>query len=156
MTRVRESLFNPADPLRIDEAKPAHSPDAGLPASVDSGSEPSLVSESEEWIAIRRHLHRYPELSGEEYETTAYLRERLENLGIRIVNYGLETGVIAEIGSGEGPIAALRADIDTLPIEEETGLEYTSVHPGKIHACGHDFHAAALIRAAQAEESRRV
>ncbi|WP_172194071.1 amidohydrolase [Saccharibacillus qingshengii] len=156
MTRVRESLFNRTDPLRIGEAKPAYSPDAGLPASADSTAEPSIICESEEWIAIRRHLHRYPELSGEEYETTAYLRERLENLGIRIVDYGLETGLVAEIGSGEGPIAALRADIDALPIEEETGLEYASTRPGRMHACGHDFHAAVLIGAAQLLKRREA
>jgi len=110
---------------------------------------PSSVLTAEDWIVIRRHLHRYPELSGEEYETTAYIKQTLEKIGVRIVDYGLQTGLIAEIGSGEGPVTALRADIDALPIQEETGLPYASEIPGKMHACGHDFHAAVLIGAAQ-------
>ncbi|MDO3409125.1 amidohydrolase [Saccharibacillus sp. CPCC 101409] len=125
------------------------SPSAVTGETQAGGTERSAVPTPERWIAIRRHLHRYPELSGEEYGTTAYLREQLEAIGVRIVDYGLKTGLIAEIGSGEGPIAALRADIDALPIQEETGLPYASVHDGRMHACGHDFHAAALIGAAQ-------
>lgn len=109
----------------------------------------SGVLTPEEWIAIRRHLHQRPELSGEEYETTDYLRAKLARIGVRLVETGLKTGLIAEIGSGAGPIVALRADIDALPIEEATGLPYASIHPGRMHACGHDFHAAALIGAAQ-------
>ncbi|USG66875.1 amidohydrolase [Brevibacillus ruminantium] len=100
-------------------------------------------------VAIRRHLHEYPELSGEEFETTARIREWLAEAGIQTADYGLKTGVIAEIGGqSEGPIIALRADIDALPIQEETGLSYASRYPGKMHACGHDFHTAALLGAA--------
>jgi amidohydrolase len=98
---------------------------------------------------IRRHLHQHPELSNEEVETTKYIISLLEQAGIRIIDYGLKTGVIAEVGGLRGgPVVALRADIDALPIEEETGLPYASVYPGKMHACGHDFHTAALIGAA--------
>lgn len=111
-------------------------------------TQPAVLAAAD-WIEIRRHLHRYPELSGEEYETTAYLKAVLEQIGVRIADYGLKTGLVAEIGGGEGPIVALRADIDALPIEEETGLPFASRHPGRMHACGHDFHAAALIGAAQ-------
>ncbi|MFF2481921.1 amidohydrolase [Paenibacillus sp. NPDC058071] len=95
----------------------------------------------------RRHLHQYPELSNEEFETTAFIKSKLEEAGIRIVDYGLATGVIAEVGAlpGNGPIVAIRADIDALPITEETGLPYASRIPGKMHACGHDFHTSAII-----------
>ncbi|MCR8656202.1 amidohydrolase [Paenibacillus endoradicis] len=99
------------------------------------------------WLSdIRRELHRYPELSDEEFETTAKIRKWLENAGIRIVDYSLHTGVIAEVGGlNGGSIIALRADIDALPIQESSGLSFASVSPGKMHACGHDYHTAVLI-----------
>ncbi len=101
-------------------------------------------------VDIRRHLHQHPELSHEEVETTAYIRERLEEAGIRIASeYPLKTGLIAEVGGLRGgPVVALRADIDALPVQEETGLPFASTVPGKMHACGHDFHTAAIIGAA--------
>ncbi|MDD9269039.1 amidohydrolase [Paenibacillus sp. GCM10023248] len=98
-------------------------------------------------VGIRRHLHQHPELSHEEFETTAYIRRQLEEAGIRILTqYSLKTGLVAEIGGLlDGPVIALRADIDGLPVQEETGLPFASQHPGKMHACGHDFHTAALL-----------
>ncbi|OMD66567.1 hydrolase [Paenibacillus odorifer] len=103
----------------------------------------------EELIGIRRHLHRHPELSNEEYGTTEYIISLLERAGVRIVEYGLSTGVIAEIGGKKpGSVIGLRADIDALPIQEESGVSFASLYPGKMHACGHDFHTAALIGAA--------
>ena len=101
----------------------------------------------EELEEIRHYIHQHPELSGQEYQTTAFLRERLEELGIRILESGLKTGLIAEIGSGK-PVVALRADIDALPILEQTNLPYQSQHPGVMHACGHDFHQTSLLGAA--------
>lgn len=97
-------------------------------------------------VAIRRQLHENPELSHEEYETSASIREWLSSAGIRIVDYSLRTGVIAEVGGfQDGPIIAIRADIDALPIQEETGLPFSSRIPGRMHACGHDFHTAAIL-----------
>ena len=101
----------------------------------------------EELAEIRPYIHQHPELSGQEYQTTAFLRERLEELGIRILESGLKTGLIAEIGTGQ-PVVALRADIDALPILEQTNLPYQSQHPGVMHACGHDFHQTSLLGAA--------
>ena len=105
-----------------------------------------------ELVSIRRHLHQWPELSNEEFETTHYIKSWLEQQGIRIIDYGLKTGVIAEIGStatvgvqSAKPIVALRADIDALPIEEDTALPFASKVRGKMHACGHDFHTASLL-----------
>ncbi|MBB3112484.1 amidohydrolase [Paenibacillus phyllosphaerae] len=100
-------------------------------------------------IEIRRELHQYPELSHEEFETTARIRRWLEEAGIRIADFPLRTGIVAEIGGLHGgPVIALRADIDALPIEEDTGLSYASLVPGKMHACGHDFHTASILGAA--------
>lgn len=98
--------------------------------------------------AIRRQLHEQPELSHEEFETTASIKRWLEEASIRVIDYGLKTGVIAEVGGTRGdggPIVAVRADIDALPIQEETGLPFASKVPGKMHACGHDFHTASII-----------
>ena len=101
----------------------------------------------EELTEIRHYLHQHPELSGKEYQTTAFLKDRLEGLGIRVLESGLKTGLIAEIGSGH-PVVALRADIDALPILEQTSLPYQSQNPGVMHACGHDFHQTSLLGAA--------
>ena len=87
------------------------------------GDEGSCLFSYEELAEIRHYIHQHPELSGQEYQTTAFLRERLEELGIRILESGLKTGLIAEIGSGK-PVVTLRADIDALPILEQTNLPY--------------------------------
>ena len=99
-------------------------------------------------IQTRHYLHRHPELSGQEYQTTDFLKKYLEDLEIRILDSNLKTGLIAEIGSGQ-PIIALRADIDALPIFEQTNLSYASQNPGVMHACGHDFHQTSLLGAAE-------
>lgn len=93
-------------------------------------------------------LHRHPELAMKEYQTTEYLRRILLDNGVRLLNTGLETGLIAVIGTGAAPAIALRADIDALPIQEQTCLPYASETPGVMHACGHDFHAACMLGAA--------
>ncbi|HDR7657187.1 MULTISPECIES: M20 peptidase aminoacylase family protein [Bacillus] len=109
----------------------------------------NLEQLTEMLISIRRNLHEHPELSYEEFETTKTIKNWLEEKNITIINSNLETGVIAEIsGNNSGPIIAIRADIDALPIQEETNLPYASKIPGKMHACGHDFHTAAIIGAA--------
>ena len=97
----------------------------------------------------RRHLHMYPEVSGTEVETTRYIRETLEAMGLICWDLQSKTGVVAEIGIGDGPTLALRADIDALPIVEQTGLDYASKNEGAMHACGHDFHTASLLGAVQ-------
>ena len=102
----------------------------------------------EELAEIRHYIHQHPELSGQEYQTTAFLKERLEELGIRILESRLKTGLIAEIGSGQ-PVVALRADIDALPILEQTNLPYQSQNPGVMHACGHDIHTSNLLTVAE-------
>ena len=93
-------------------------------------------------------LHRHPELAMKEHQTTEYLRKVLLDHGVQLLDTGLETGLIAVIGTGKDPVIALRADIDALPIEEQTALPYASEAPGVMHACGHDFHATCMLGAA--------
>lgn len=112
------------------------------------------MTSAERLIMWRRHLHRYPELSFAEHKTTAYIVEQLASLpGVTLHTgkeaIGLETGVLATVGSGEEPVVGLRADIDALPVEEKTGADYQSVHCGIMHACGHDGHTAMLLGAVQ-------
>ncbi|MDR2468822.1 MAG: amidohydrolase [Spirochaetaceae bacterium] len=103
-----------------------------------------------------RWLHSHPELSTAEFETTAYLRAALEAASIDVLNTGLATGIVARLNGGQpGQCVALRADIDALSIHEASGLEYASCNIGVMHACGHDFHSAALIGAALLLKERR-
>ncbi len=86
-------------------------------------------------------FHAHPELSYKEYETTAQIREILTGDGIEILPYELETGLVAIVrGEKEGPVRALRCDIDALPIEETADVPYRSKITGVMHACGHDMH----------------
>ena len=97
---------------------------------------------------IFKWLHRHPELALKEYKTTEFLRKALLDAGIRLLDTKTGTGLIAVIGNGKPPVIALRADIDALPIQEDTALPYASETPGVMHACGHDFHAACMLGAA--------
>lgn len=95
-------------------------------------------------------LHMHPELSYEEYETTERIKRELAAAGIEILQIPLKTGVTAIVrGAKPGKTYGLRCDIDALPIAEETDLPYKSKTPGKMHACGHDFHTSALLGAAK-------
>ena len=98
-------------------------------------------------IDDRHFLHMNPELSGEEFATAEFIKEKLQEHNIKIIETNLKNGVVAEIGQGD-KVVALRADIDALPIEEESGVAYHSKVKGKMHACGHDFHTISLIGAA--------
>ncbi|WLS79516.1 amidohydrolase [Erwinia pyri] len=98
--------------------------------------------------AFRHELHRHPELSNQEFKTTARIRAALQEQQIRILDLPLATGLVAEVGIATGPLIVLRADIDALPIEEKSGVPFSSENPGVMHACGHDFHASAALGAA--------
>ena len=99
---------------------------------------------------LKDQLHRRPERSFEERHTTALLREILSALGLELVELGMETGVTAVLrGAHPGPTVALRADIDAIPQQEPSHPGACSQTPGVMHACGHDFHTAALCGAAR-------
>lgn len=101
-------------------------------------------------------LHSHPELSYEEYETIERIKRELHAAGIEILQTPLKTGVVAIIrGAQPGKTYGLRCDIDALPIMEETELPYKSEIPGKMHACGHDFHTAAVIGTALLLQERK-
>lgn len=100
----------------------------------------------EELRQIRRDLHKIPELGLKEYKTSAYIREKLESFGITELETWLETGVVAVIrGKGKKEAVAFRADMDALPVTEQTGCDFTSEHVGCMHACGHDGHVTVLL-----------
>ncbi|AMW28721.1 MULTISPECIES: M20 family metallopeptidase [Arthrospira] len=93
-------------------------------------------------VEIRRHLHAHPELSGQEYQTSAYIAGVLSSCGLHVQEAVGKTGVVGELkGTGNNyQWLAIRTDMDALPIQELTNLEYASRHPGVMHACGHDVH----------------
>lgn len=111
----------------------------------------SLLSEIEsirdELVADRRWLHQHPETGYDLPETVAYVRGRLEQMGYE-VEEPIESGLVCCVGDTTGPCFLLRADMDALPLEEQTGLPFAATN-GNMHACGHDFHTAMLLGAAQ-------
>lgn len=106
------------------------------------------VGVAEEIVALRRHLHRHPELSGEEHATSRTVQEKLGERGIPFTTGYAGTGVLGLVeGDRPGGTVALRADMDALPITEETGNGFASESEGVMHACGHDAHTAMLVGA---------
>ncbi len=101
-------------------------------------------------VDLRRYFHRHPEVSFSEQETTRYLTERLRELGLDLHPCPTETGAVALLDTGRpGKTVMLRADIDALPILEESGVEYASRIDGRMHACGHDAHMAIMLGVAR-------
>jgi amidohydrolase len=114
------------------------------------------VGVDEDVVAWRRHLHRHPEISFEERETSAWIADRLAGFALE-VKRPTETSVVARLSTGRpGPTVALRADIDALPIHEESGVPFASERPGAMHACGHDGHTAMLLGAASQLTAREL
>ena len=110
-----------------------------------------LVNEgAERAIEIRRDIHQHPELAFHEERTSALVRRELDAMGIPYEISPVKTGTIATIDSGKpGKLLLLRADMDALPIQEQTGLPFASEVPNVMHACGHDVHTANLLAAAR-------
>ena len=115
-------------------------------------------SVSEKVIKWRRHLHQYPELSNREFETAKYVAKHLRSLGLEVQTGVVHTGVVAKLKGGKkGPLIALRADMDALPVKEQVDLPFASTQTteykgntvGVMHACGHDNHVAILMAAAE-------
>jgi amidohydrolase len=106
-----------------------------------------LATHAQELIHLRRHLHAHPELGKAERQTTALVARRLEAVGLRPRLLPMGTGLVCDIGGGDGPTVALRADIDALPLQDEKDVAYRSTIPGVCHACGHDVHTTVLLGA---------
>lgn len=116
-----------------------------------------MVSELERLIETRRDLHRHPELAFEEHRTAGIAAERLRAAGYEVQTGIASTGVIGTLrGSGSGPTLLLRADMDALPIQEETSHHFPSTVPGKMHACGHDSHVAVGLAVAERLAKKRA
>ena len=105
----------------------------------------------EEIISIRRDIHRHPEIGRKEVRTAGIIREKLKEYGVDKIETPCPTATVGLIygGAGEGKCVALRADIDALPVQEESGLPFASEIPGMMHACGHDMHASMLLGVAR-------
>src|SRR5579859_3754666 len=107
-------------------------------------------------IAWRRHLHAHPELSFQEVETSRFVEETLRSFDGLELARPAPTAVVATLrGARPGRVLALRADMDALPIQEESDLEFASTRPGAMHACGHDCHTAILLGTAKVLAGRR-
>lgn len=111
----------------------------------------AIADFADEMTAWRRHLHQYPEIGFECHNTAAFVVERLREMGITEIHEGIaKTGIVAIIeGQGAGPTIGLRADMDALPMNDESGAEYASTIPGRAHTCGHDGHTTMLLGAAR-------
>ena len=110
----------------------------------------SLQAQADEFIALRRDIHRHPEMGYKEYRTSDLVAGQLEKWGYAVTRGLGGTGVVGQLRRGTGPKRlGLRADMDALPIEEATGLPYASCNAGIMHACGHDGHTAMLLAAAR-------
>src|SRR5215831_21352032 len=109
----------------------------------------------DEVVDNRRHFHRHPEVSFAEHETSRFIQDRLRGLGLDVRECPTPTGALAVLDTGRpGRTVMLRADIDALPILEESGVDFASSHEGRMHACGHDAHTAILLGAARALAGR--
>ncbi len=99
----------------------------------------------DELIRLRRDIHKHPELGFQEFRTAALVADTLTEIGIEVKTGVGKTGVVGELGTGDGPTIAIRADMDALPILEANDTPYKSTHDGVMHACGHDAHTAILL-----------
>ena len=131
--------------MRGSETRGNEPKGGGLQAQLDS----FLAGQEDRLTAFRRDLHMHPELGFAEHRTTARLAEALTEAGLRPTTLPKGTGLVCEVGCGDGPIVALRADIDALPLPDEKDVPYRSTVPGVAHACGHDVHTTVLLGVAR-------
>ena len=108
-----------------------------------------MKADPSRYLEFRRDIHRHPELSNQEVETTRRIREFLARDGLELCPIGALNGGFVRINAGKARTLCMRADIDALPLTEHTGAPFSSVHEGVMHACGHDMHTAMLLGAAR-------
>jgi amidohydrolase len=135
--------------VRVEEDTADRRPDDDQGQAVDAW----VRSHHGELVALRRHLHAHPELGFAEHETTAHLEQRLSAAGLVPRRLKAGTGLVCDVGSGEGsgdPVVVLRADIDALPLVDLKDVPYRSTRDGLCHACGHDVHTTVLLGVALA------
>ena len=122
--------------------RPAFAADSRTSQRIDE----AIAKSRDEIVKFRRFFHMNPELSNREFETSRLIKVKLESLGLEVRGEVAKTGVVAVLrGSQPGPAVAVRADMDALPIQESTGLAFTSLNPGVMHACGHDIHSSVVL-----------
>jgi hippurate hydrolase len=110
----------------------------------------ALQAQADEFVSLRRDIHRHPELAFDEHRTSALVADKLQSWGYAVERGLGGTGVVGQLVRGDGQRQlGLRADMDALPIHEATGLPHASCHAGVMHACGHDGHTAMLLAAAR-------
>jgi len=115
-----------------------------------------ISNDMPELVDIRHHLHRHPELGLSEFKTSDFVAEKLEAMGYEVTRGLAKTGLVATMRNGTGNRSiGIRADMDALPIMEETGAPYASLTPGLMHACGHDGHTTMLLGAAKMLAERK-
>jgi amidohydrolase len=151
----RSSVLANAGPVAAMAANRLHAdPNRAVILDLDG----FIARHDAELVHLRRHLHAHPELGRAERESTALVARRLEAVGLRPRLLPTGTGVVCDVGSGSGPVVALRADLDALPVQDEKDVPYRSTTPGVCHACGHDVHTAMLVGAglAIAEQAERL
>lgn len=115
------------------------------PARASQAAQAWLAGHADDLVAWRRHLHRHPELSRQEFATTQFVAERLAGAGLNPKVLPNGTGLTCDLGPEGGDRVALRADLDALPLTEQTEAPYRSLTPGVAHCCGHDAHTAILL-----------
>ena len=106
-------------------------------------------------VALRRRIHEHPELGLDLPRTQAAVLEELDGLGLEVRTGEALSSIVADLDAGDGPTVLLRGDMDALPMSEDTGLDFASTEPGRMHACGHDAHTAMLVGAARLLTSQR-
>jgi len=125
--------------------------------SLQAQVEAYIQQHAAEWVALRRDLHRHPELAFEEVRTAGIVAARLAELGLEVQTGVGRTGVVGVLeGEHDGPTVLVRADMDALPIHEETQAAYASETPGKMHACGHDGHTTIALAVAEVLSAQRA
>lgn len=125
--------------------------------SINPQIEAQIDHRTADWVALRRDLHQHPELAFEEVRTSGIVAARLGELGLEVQTGVGRTGVIGVLeGDHDGPTVMVRADMDALPIHEETGAVYASKTPGKMHACGHDGHTTIALAVAEVLSTQRA